>query len=28
MKSDVQAYIKYYNLDRLHYSNGDLSPVE
>lgn len=28
MKSDVEAYIKYYNLDRLHSSNGDLSPVE
>lgn len=28
MKQDVAAYMKYYNLDRLHSSNGDLSPVE
>jgi|TARA_B110000211_G_scaffold173866_1_gene196386 putative transposase len=28
MKNDVEAYTKYYNLDRLHSSNGDLSPVE
>tara|TARA_Y100001949_G_C15943682_1_gene311383 strand:- start:27 stop:818 length:792 start_codon:yes stop_codon:yes gene_type:complete len=28
MKQDVADYMKYYNLDRLHSSNGDLSPVE
>ncbi|WP_159238864.1 IS3 family transposase [Zhongshania aliphaticivorans] len=28
MTSDVRAYIKYYNLDRLHSSNNDLSPVQ
>lgn len=28
MKQDVAAYMKYYNLDRLHSTNGDLSPVE
>jgi putative transposase len=28
MKQDVAAYIKYYNLDRLHTSNGDMSPVQ
>lgn len=28
MKQDVAAYMKYYNLDRLHSSNGDLSPAE
>ena len=27
MTSDVRAYIKYYNLDRLHSSNNDLSPA-
>jgi putative transposase len=27
MKKDVQQYIKYYNHDRLHTSNGDISPV-
>jgi len=27
MKQDVAAYMKYYNLDRLHTSNGDMSPV-
>jgi transposase InsO family protein len=27
MKKDVAAYMKYYNLDRLHTSNGDISPV-
>ena len=27
MKQDVAAYVKYYNLDRLHTSNGDMSPV-
>jgi len=28
MMNDVRAYIKYYNLDRLHSSNNDLSPVQ
>lgn len=28
IKEDVAAYMKYYNLDRLHSTNGDLSPVE
>ena len=28
MRQDVEAYMKYYNLDRLHSSNGDLSPIE
>ena len=28
MKCDVAAYMKYYNLDRLHSSNDDLSPVQ
>lgn len=28
MKNDVVAYMKYYNLKRLHTSNGDLSPAE
>ncbi len=28
MKQDIAAYIKYYNLERLHSSNGDQSPVE
>ena len=28
MINDVQAYIKYYNLDRLHSSNNDLSPAQ
>jgi putative transposase len=27
MKTDVEAYIKYYNQDRLHTANGDLSPI-
>ena len=27
MKQDVTTYIKYYNLDRLHTANRDLSPV-
>lgn len=27
MKKDVAAYMRYYNLERLHSSNGDLSPV-
>lgn len=28
MKHDVAAYIKYYNLNRFHSANGDLSPVQ
>lgn len=28
MAKDVRAYMKYYNLDRLHSSNNDLSPSE
>lgn len=28
MREDVAAYMKYYNLDRLHSSNDDLSPVQ
>ena len=28
MKQDVTAYMKYYNQDRLHSTNGDLSPVD
>ncbi|MCL1107918.1 IS3 family transposase [Shewanella algicola] len=28
MKQDVTTYMKYYNLERLHSANGDLSPVE
>ncbi len=27
MTSDVAAYIKYYNLDRLHTANGGVSPI-
>ncbi|KGT86003.1 hypothetical protein NG99_27190, partial [Erwinia typographi] len=27
MKQDVAAYIRYYNLDRNHVANGELSPV-
>jgi len=27
MKADVAAYIKYYNLDRLHTANGGVSPI-
>lgn len=27
MKADVAAYIKYYNSERLHTANGDLSPI-
>ncbi len=27
MKKDVAAYMRYYNLDRLHTANGDLSPI-
>ena len=28
MKTDVTAYMKYYNTQRLHTANGDLSPVQ
>jgi putative transposase len=28
MKLDVAQYIRYYNNDRLHTANGDLSPVK
>ncbi len=28
MKQDVTAYMRYYNLERLHSANDDLSPVE
>ena len=28
MKRDVAAYMKYYNLDRFHSSNDDLSPIQ
>ena len=28
MKKDVAKYMKYYNLNRLHSANGDLSPIE
>jgi len=27
MKKDVEAYIRYYNQDRLHTTLGDLSPI-
>ncbi|QHS30833.1 IS3 family transposase (plasmid) [Piscirickettsia salmonis] len=27
MKEDVEAYIRYYNHDRLHTANGNLSPI-
>ncbi len=27
MRNDVMAYMRYYNLERLHTANGDLSPV-
>ncbi len=27
MKKAVAAYMRYYNLERLHSSNGDLSPI-
>ena len=27
MKQDVTAYIRYYNQERFHSSNGDMSPV-
>lgn len=28
MRNDVMAYMRYYNLERLHTANGDLSPIE
>ncbi|MCW2256016.1 hypothetical protein M2263_002107 [Providencia alcalifaciens] len=28
MKEDVIAYMRYYNLERFHTANGDLSPIE
>ena len=28
MKNDVSAYMRYYNLDRLHTTNGDMSPID
>ena len=28
MKQDVTAYIKYYNLERLHSANGNMTPAE
>ncbi|HCZ8414250.1 TPA: IS3 family transposase [Proteus mirabilis] len=28
MKEDVTAYMRYYNLERLHTANGDLPPIE
>ncbi|MCC5856007.1 MAG: IS3 family transposase, partial [Idiomarina sp.] len=28
MKNDVAAYMRYYNLERLHTANGDRSPVD
>jgi len=27
MRQDVAAYIRYYNLERLHSSNSDMSPI-
>lgn len=27
MKQDVAAYMKYYNFERLHTPNGDMSPI-
>lgn len=27
MRQDVAAYMKYYNMDRLYSSNGDVSPI-
>jgi len=27
MKKDVAAYMRYYNLERLHTTNGDQSPI-
>ncbi|MEI9600392.1 integrase core domain-containing protein, partial [Moellerella wisconsensis] len=28
IKEDVIAYMRYYNLERLHTANGDLPPIE
>ena len=28
MIKDVTAYMRYYNVERLHTSNGDMSPIE
>ncbi|WP_284244617.1 IS3 family transposase [Thalassotalea insulae] len=28
MRNDVTAYMRYYNLERLHSANGDLSPID
>ena len=28
MQNDVAAYMRYYNLDRLHTANGDRSPID
>ena len=28
MKNDVSAYMRYYNLDRLHTTNGGMSPID
>ena len=28
MNNDVTAYMRYYNLERLHTANGDLTPIE
>jgi putative transposase len=28
MKQDVTAYMKYYNQDRLHTANSDMSPIK
>ena len=28
MKNDVAAYMRYYNIDRLHSANDDLSPMK
>lgn len=27
MRQDVMEYMKYYNVERLHSANGDLSPI-
>jgi putative transposase len=28
MKQDVAVYMRYYNQERFHFSNGDMSPVK
>jgi hypothetical protein len=28
MKQDVMAYMRYYNQERFHSNNGDMSPVK